>query len=96
MKRINSKVTFFHKKIFPVFWFGIVLITLGAAWLGKANGKPVPFPAFFVPLFMVGIGFVLMKVLIFPLADEVYDCTEFLVVRKGDVEEKIFFGRSGT
>lgn len=42
-----------------------------------------------VPFVMAAIGFIVLKRLTFDLADEVKDAGEFLLVRKGSVEQRI-------
>jgi len=95
VKLLSSKMTFFYKRVFPVLWFGIILVALGvlvAGGLHDKHGKPVPAAAFLPPAVLLVIGGLVMKYLLFDLADEVFDGVEFLVVRKGGVEEKILFG----
>lgn len=99
MTRISSKMTFFHKRIFPLIWFGALAVFVVAVVVGMSkgglhdkHGNPIPaFIAFLMPFVMFAVGLVVMNRLIFPLADEVYDSVDFLVIRKGDIEEKIAF-----
>jgi hypothetical protein len=93
MKPIHSKLTFFHKRIFPLIWFGmfgVFLVAIAAGWIND-RGRPMPAPFYLMPFIMLFIGFVLMRYLISPLADEVLDGGEFLLVKKGGVEERISF-----
>jgi hypothetical protein len=41
------------------------------------------------PAFMVVLGFVVMKKLVWDLVDEVYDCGDFLLIRNRGEEERI-------
>ena len=80
-------MTFWHKKIFPVFWFGSLALFTVAAFPLIAGGAPVF--VLFVPLFMAVFGYVFMRWLIFPLADEVFlTDDEEIVVRKGAYEDR--------
>jgi hypothetical protein len=86
MKRISSRDTFFSKKVFPVLWFGLIAcIAVAVAF----EGKSANFSFLVGPAFMAIVGFVLMKKLIWCLADEVYDCGDYLLVRKAGEEENV-------
>jgi hypothetical protein len=88
-KRISSRNTFFMKRIFPVLWFGVIALALVAGLAGARAGKTVPPPVFIVPLFMLVIGYALMRTLVLDLADEVLDEGDALRVRFGREEERI-------
>jgi hypothetical protein len=85
-------MTFFYKRIFPVFWFGFciffLLISAVPLFFGRAQNGP-PFPFLIVPLTMMGFGYFVMKKLVFDLVDEVWDDGETLVIRKGGQEERV-------
>lgn len=92
LRKISSRRTWFYKAVFPVFWFGIVALILGAVSIGcLQTTHSVPAAALFVPVFMLVLGYVLMKKLIFDMADEVWEGHDFLKVRFGDAEEQIPF-----
>ena len=84
-------MTAFHKRVFPVIWFGflgvfaIVALTSGASTNAGA-------PLLIVPCVMAVFGYILLKKLVFDLADEVYDAGEFLVVRNRGREHQIALG----
>lgn len=85
MKRISSRMTRVSKVLFPILWFGVLVAFSAAAIFGKA---PVPV-AILPPLIIGGFGFFLMKHLVWNLADEVYDCGDYLLVRNNGVEERL-------
>lgn len=91
MRKISSRQTYWLKRIFPVLWFGI----LGTAFLGELGGivhgsfAPPMFPFLLIPVLMAGFGYVLMRALLFDLADEVEDHGDSLTVRKGDTTARI-------
>ncbi len=87
MNRISSKFTFFHKKLFPLLWFGFLAFFIIGALKNRVYEKAPP--ALLIPCFMIIFGFLLMKKLVWDLADEVYDCGEFLLIKKGDKEENV-------
>jgi hypothetical protein len=88
MKKISSRSTKFYKKAFPVFWFGFLAIFIGTAvTTGAFRGGQWMFLV--MPCFMALFGFFLMKKLVWNLMDEVYDCGDTLLVKNGDVEERI-------
>ena len=43
-----------------------------------------------MPLFMAAFGFVLFKKMVWDLADAVYDYQDYLLFRKGNIEQKVF------
>ena len=89
MTKISSKWTLFYKRIFPIFWFGLIAVFLILAIFGGRN-KPNPVPMqYVVPAFMLVVGFFLMKKLVWDLVDEVYDCGDSLLVKNRDTEERI-------
>jgi hypothetical protein len=87
MKKISSTKLFFTKYIFPTLWFGILGFVLFTMIWSKAYEKaPV---AIIMPCVMTVFGYFLMKKLVWDLADEVYDCGDYLLIRKGKEEERI-------
>ena len=82
-------MTFVHKRIFPILWFGLLpiffCVGLIAPW---RNGQPIA-PFVFMPLVMIVFGYFLMKKLVFDIVDEVLDAGDALVVRNGGQEERI-------
>jgi hypothetical protein len=90
MRRISSKTTFLYKRIFPIFWFGIItLIFISAVLLGVAGGQTVPVQVLIIPLVMAGFGYFFMKRFLFDLVDEVWDDGAQLVVRNRGQEDRI-------
>jgi hypothetical protein len=87
MTKISSSMTRFHKRIFPLMWFGFLgvflIVALSAGALTEAA------PVLVLPIAMAAFGFAMMKKLVWDLADEVYDAGEYLLVKNGDVEERI-------
>jgi len=88
-RRISSRNTFFLKRVFPVLWFGIVVLSLAAGLAAARAGKAVPVPVFIVPLLLFVIGYAVMRKLVLDLADEVFDEGAALRVRFGSEEERI-------
>ena len=87
MKKISSKSTFFHKRAFPVLWFGIIGISAAISlWSGAFEKAPM---ALIAPVFLGALGFFLMRHLVWDLADEVFDGGDYLLVRNRGVEERI-------
>src|SRR6202050_1273526 len=90
MRRISSKMTFFYKRIFPVFWFGFLILFIAVPlFFGGAQNGPPPFPFLIVPLIMMGFGYFVMKKLVFDLVDEVWDDGETLLIRNRGQEERV-------
>lgn len=82
-----SKNQFFMKKAFPAFWFGLLVFF---CFIGVSTGAyKKDFMFLVVPAFMAVFGYFIMKKLVWDLADEVYDCGDHLLVRKGNDEERV-------
>jgi len=81
------------RPVFALKWFlPLVFIVAGAvapAALWASNPERIPPAIFLGPLLMLVIGFVVMKQLVWGLADEVRDGGDYLVVTKGRIEERI-------
>jgi hypothetical protein len=93
MQRISSRSTFFNKRIFPLIWFGFLAFFVIAQFLVKRPEGGVPVVFFIFPIFMAALGYLLMKNLVFDLADEVFDAGDSLVVRFGSEQERIPLSR---
>lgn len=87
MTRISSRYTFFYKKIFPLFWFGLIAFFI--AWTLPFNAAERHMVMFASPVLMGLVGFIIFKKFIWDLADEVTDGGEFLLIRKGGEEERV-------
>jgi hypothetical protein len=85
MRKLSSGMTFWHRRVFPVFWFGfLTLWTVCAALLSRKAGPPLF--VFFIPAVMAVFGYFLMRWLVFPLADEVFLDEDEMIVRKNGKE----------
>jgi hypothetical protein len=88
MRRISSKATFLYKRVFPIFWFGfLVIFIIGAVWGSRPHGPLAPF--LIIPAIMIVLGYVLMKRLVFDLVDEVLDAGDALLIRNGSLQEQV-------
>jgi hypothetical protein len=86
MTKISANL-FFLRKVFPLIFFGAPAIAITAAiWGGVYKKAP---PVLVVPCALAIVGYVVMKKLVWDLMDEVYDCGDHLLVKKGDEEERI-------
>jgi hypothetical protein len=77
----------FYKKIFPLFWFGFLAVFVAIA--ASSAGVRGDWPFIAMPCFMAVVGFLLMRKLLWDLADEVHDAGDYLLVRKGSEEERV-------
>jgi hypothetical protein len=77
--RISSGWTFFSKRVFPTLWFGFLAFFVFVGISTGAVAKDVTF--LIIPIAMAVFGFLLMRKLVWDLADEVYDCGHTLLVR---------------
>ncbi len=89
-KRISSRNTFFQKRVLPYLLFGVIALGVAAPLL-LTRGSPnaPPWPVFAAPLAVAIIIYVVLKKLVFDLADEVWDEGDALRVRFGEDEERI-------
>jgi hypothetical protein len=93
MRRISSKATFFNKRIFPVAWFGFLVVFVGASLFGAHGQNSVSvIPFLLAPLIMIVVGFFIMKKLVFDLVDEVWDDGNSLIVKNRGQEQRIALG----
>ena len=86
MRRLSSSSTYFYKRVFPVLWFGFLLVFFCVAlwaWLqpGTFDGAPTDAVFLLMPLFMAGVGFVLFRKLLADLVDEVALDGDWLLVK---------------
>lgn len=87
MERISSGMTFFMKRVFPVLWFGFLVVFIGIGLAQPdADGRLI----FIVqPLVMGAFGYVVFRMLLSGLADDVRDGGDYLMVSKGGIEERV-------
>ena len=78
MQRLSSSMTFFYKRVFPVLWFGFIVIFM-VGWFGIGIDstrphveRPDRWMELLPPLLMGIIGGIVFKLLIFNLVDEVW------------------------
>jgi len=89
VRRISSRTTFLYKRLFPVFWFGFLIVFVTVPFvIGRHQASP-PLPFVIFPAIMAVVGFFIMKKLIFNLVDEVWDDGDTLLVRNRGREERI-------
>ena len=85
MKRI-SKTSIILKWVFPIFWIGLLGVFLSLA----LTAEKVPLVTILLPVVMMVFGFGVMKKLVWDLADEVYDAGDYLLFKKGGVEQQVY------
>ena len=86
-KRISSGSNAFYKRMLPVIWYGIVLVTVVVFWNMRRLDPRIPALIYLAPLFMAAVFHVLGKGLLKDLVDEVWDNgNELIVVNEGHVE----------
>jgi len=90
VQRVSSKATFYYKRIFPIIFFGILLlVTVAPLLAGSGSGQFPPLQVFIIPAIMAGFGYFVMWKLVFDLVDEVWDDGDALVVRNGTAQDRI-------
>ena len=88
-KRISSRMTGFYKRVFPVLWFGFLGLFMLIGLTATRAGMLMALPFILVPLVLGGIGYLIMRLLLNDLMDEVWDNgRELIVVNEGHVEHE--------
>ena len=88
--RISSRYVPIMKRVFPLFWFGILgIVLLSSLMSGRAAQSPM---IWIMPLIMGVFGVWIMKRTLWVLADEVFDCQDHLLVRRGGEECAVRIG----
>jgi hypothetical protein len=87
VKRISSRRTIYYKRVFPALWFGVLALSVVALIATRAFDKSPLLLA--IPCVVALGGYVFMKKLAWDLADEVYDCGAYLLVRAPGGEEQV-------
>lgn len=85
MAKISAKSMFFIKKLFPLLWFGVLGFFAVTVLVVDKSAAFI----LIVPLVMTVLGYYMMKVLIWDLVDEVYDCGDSLLAKNAGQEERI-------
>ena len=88
MKKISSDWTAFYKKVFPVVWFGFIALFVTMAFTHGAAFKGGP-PFLIAPCFMLVVGYIVMRKLVWDLVDEVYDDGDFLMIKNRGREHRL-------
>lgn len=78
LKRITGPSTFFYKWLFPLLFFGFLCLFVSIAFFGPPARPRLVFLV--PPLLMLVFGYLLMRKLVWDLADEVWDGGDHLVV----------------
>jgi hypothetical protein len=92
-RRISSRNTFFLKRVLPTLVFAVLALGIAAPLLlTHGHAAALPWPALAAPLAMAIIFYLLLKRLVFDLADEVTDEGDALCVRFGAEVERVPLG----
>ena len=89
MKKLSSKTTFIFKKLFPLLWFGFLIIFLCVGLFANIAGNGPGFMFIVIPIGMMVFGYFLMKKLVWDLLDEVYDEGTTLLFRNKGAEFRV-------
>ena len=90
MQQISSRATCFVKRILPVIWLGggtIAAIVAGVILKNEPDFEPGALVL--MMLVQLILSYCYIKVFIFSLADEVWDCGDSLLIRYQDDETRI-------
>ena len=91
MKKISG-ATFYFKVLFPTIWVGGLLVIFGMILFGPKPEDAGPLDTI-VPLMMMGfmmvVGLVSFKKLLWSCVDQVHDAGDSFVFRKGGIEQRV-------
>jgi len=89
MKKLTSKATFFHNRVFPLIWFGFLgfFICIGLFTNTSKDGPAIMFLV--VPIAMAAFGYFFMKKMVWDLIVEVYDEGTSLLFRNRNQEVRV-------
>lgn len=88
MTRLNSRLTYINKYLFPTVWFGFLLFFFFQAPVAAKNETQkiifmvAPFP-------MALFGYYLMRKMLFGLVNEVYRSGDYILCKNGDKRIKV-------
>jgi hypothetical protein len=83
-------MTVFNKLVFPVIWFGFLILFIGIpVFSGELANSATALPFLFVSAIIIVAGYFIMKKLVFDLVDEVWDDNDALVIKNRGQEERI-------
>jgi hypothetical protein len=88
MRRLSSRMTFFYKRVFPIVFFGLVLLFI-AFWLVSLSGRSPGVPFLIALVLVLALFYFGMKKLVFDLVDEVRDAGDALIIRNRGEEERV-------
>jgi hypothetical protein len=88
-EQISSRSTFITKWVFPIAWFGFLVLFVVESATHGMSGENALF--ILVPIFMSVMGFFFFKALVWDLADVVHDQGTHLLIRRRGVEDRIPF-----
>jgi hypothetical protein len=87
MTRISSGQTFYMKRILPLMLVVVIGLPIFIAFTVGRSQPPIQLLA--MPIVMLPIFFVIFRKLVWDLVDTVDDGGDYLLVKKGDKEERI-------
>jgi hypothetical protein len=87
MKKISGGSTFYYKRILPVLLFGLPVFFLYVTF--SAPHGPPPLLALLPMLVLVPVFYLMLRKLVWDLADEVWDGGDHLVVKIGADSETV-------
>lgn len=86
-QRISSASSAFYKRMLPLIWYGIVLVTVIVFWNMRRVDPRMPALIYLAPLFMAVVFHTVGRMLLADLVDEVWDNGgELIVVNEGHAE----------
>jgi len=88
MRKISANRIFIEKWLYPAFWFGY-LFFLAYNFISDPEGVQTPLSYVILAVLAVA-GYFFFKRMVWQLADSVTDFGDYLVVRRGALEETVY------
>ena len=90
-QKISSGSMVFMKRVFPIIWFGFLVVFVSVAAVSALGAGAGLSSLFFmvIPVFVAFVGYTVMKQFIWDLVDEVYDHGDYLVVKNRGEDTRI-------
>jgi hypothetical protein len=89
MRCISSRATWWYKRIFPIVWFGFLIVFVIVNVFVIPGAALSWVPAVLVAAVMAVVGYSAMKRLILDLVDETWDDGDALIVKNGNDSDRI-------
>lgn len=89
MRLISSTMTGWHKRGFPLCWFGFLTVWILLTTFAMFKKGEFQITPLVIPILIGAFGFLCMKLLIFDLVDGVWEDDNSLLIKNAGIEDRI-------